>query len=96
MTPNLVINKSGMAFPIYDIYKQKRVGTIYDREAVVVTGGDGATSFAFLNSSGQFIRATVEQSLENDKYWLKFENASQYVISNGCLTNNYPSVPLGG
>lgn len=78
MTPCLLINKSGMAFPIYDIYKQKRVGTIYDREAVVGLGGDGYTTFAFLNSSGQFITATVEQSLENDKYWHYFDHCEQH------------------
>ena len=54
-----LINKGG-SYPIYDVNKNyARVGTLHDREAFILLGGDEYESIYFLASNGQMQTATI-------------------------------------
>lgn len=55
-----LINKGG-TYPIYDVKQNyKKVGTLYDREAFILHGGDEYEGISFLGSDGTIKTATID------------------------------------
>lgn len=57
------INKSGSPYKLYDADTNAYKGTIYNREAFVLTGGEGEREgIFFLNSSGKLETVTIQNA----------------------------------
>lgn len=59
-SPMLVINASGIAYPVYDLQTNERKGTINNREAFISIGGEGDfESIKFLSPSGTLLTVAI-------------------------------------
>lgn len=79
----LAINKTGKAIPIYDVDKQKQVGTLNNREAFVYDDGESGTYLLFLSPSG-FIHANL-----GIDYELDYALATEYPYGEELINGTY-------